>query len=183
MTEEEQEGAALDLDGLGAAAAAAAAASDRDAFIKSHAAEIDDTNQVRDDDDDDTLDLGDDSDSDSSTTDTDTAEASEEDKDNKKVRKPRKKRTQTPETTSLFVRSGYMFLLHMFCIAIYLIPILSNSEYNRGEPVLDELHITQASNQDVNGETTLRTIFTNDYWGRPMQSASRYVNLFFSHSM
>jgi hypothetical protein len=103
--------------------------------------------------------------------------ASEEDKDKNKIRKQRKKRIKTPETTSLFVRSGYFFLLHMLCLAIYLIPILSTSQYNKGEPVLDELHITQESNRDVNGETTLFTIFTNDYWGRPMQSASRYVAL------
>jgi hypothetical protein len=102
------------------------------------------------------------------------------DKDDKdKIRKtPRTKRIKNPETTSLFVRSGYFFLLHVICLAIYLIPILSTSQYNKGEPVLDELHITQESNRDVNGETTLFTIFTNDYWGRPMQSASRYVYSF-----
>ena len=118
------------------------------------------------DDDDDTDTLGSDS---SSTT------ASEEngDKDKNKIRKQRKKRIKAPETTSLSVRSGYFFLLHMLCLAIYLIPILSTTEYNKGEPVLDELHITQESNRDVNGETTLLNIFTNDYWGRPMQSASR----------
>lgn len=118
-----------------------------------------------------------------------TSEASEEDnndkdkdkdkdKEKKGVRKQtRKKRniqSTSPPKNSPFVRSGYWFLLHIICLAIYLIPILSVSEYNKGEPVLDELHITQESNKDVNGETTLRTIFTNDYWGRPMQSASSH---------
>jgi hypothetical protein len=100
--------------------------------------------------------------------------ASEADKGGK-IRKQRKQRMKSPETTSLFVRSGYFFLLHMLCLSVYLIPILSTSEYNKGDPVLDELHITQESNRDVNGETTLLNIFTNDYWGRPMQSTSRYV--------
>jgi hypothetical protein len=96
-----------------------------------------------------------------------------EEEDQKMRKTTRKKRVKTPEATSLFVRSGYFFLWHILCVAIYLIPILSTSEYNKGEPVLDELHITLESNRDVNGETSLRTIFTNDYWGRPMQSASR----------
>jgi hypothetical protein len=131
-------------------------------------ADKDEANQGQEEDDDDNDTLGSDNDSSSTT-------ASEEgkDKDKGKIRKQRKKRLKIPETTSLFVRSGYFFLLHMLCLAIYLIPILSTTEYNKGDPVLDELHITQEKNLDVNGETTLRNIFTNDYWGRPMQSASR----------
>jgi hypothetical protein len=165
MTEDEQEVAkkgsldnddgALDPNSVPVAVAAAA---DKDK---------DEANQGQDEDDDDTDSLGNGSDISSTT-------ASEEGNDkDKKVRKQRKKRLKSPETTSLFVRSGYFFLLHMLCLAIYMIPILSTTEYNKGDPVLDELHITQETNRDVNGETTLRNIFTNDYWGRPMQSASR----------
>ena len=36
------------------------------------------------------------------------------------------------------------------------------------EAVLDELHIVSRDNHDVNGMTSFRTIFTNDYWGRPL---------------
>lgn len=191
---------ALDLPDLGVGAAAAVAvarvdgvpvsASGRDAFnSKVHAQERDEANhQVvpEEDDDDDTV--GSDSGNDSGTASTaansaaalEEEEEEEEDKEDKKeIRKARKKRSKTTSETetSLFVRSGYLFLWHMLCVAIYLLPILSPNEYQPGGgellPVLDELHITQESNRDVNGETTLFTIFTNDYWGRPMQSASR----------
>jgi len=41
--------------------------------------------------------------------------------------------------------------------------------------VLDEPHITSPDNRDVNGpDTSWETIFTNDYWGRPMNSASSH---------
>jgi hypothetical protein len=70
---------------------------------------------------------------------------------------------------------GYLLwlLLHLFTIAIYVVPIflVPNPELMNGrseEAVLDELHIINADNKDVNGPTTLRTIFTNDYWGRPL---------------
>jgi hypothetical protein len=186
---------ALDLPelGVGVGVGAAAdhgiplAASGRDAFnIKIHAEQRDEANQqvLQQDDDDDDDTLGSDSSTASTTASTaaseeDEDEDEEEDKDSK-IPKGRKKRSKTtPEKeTSLFVRSGYLFLMHMLCIAIYLLPILSptNEQYHEGGeqlPVLDELHITQESNRDVNGETTLRTIFTNDYWGRPMHAAAR----------
>jgi len=65
-------------------------------------------------------------------------------------------------------------LLHAFCLAIYLFPILIKTKHHRGEPVLDELHIMSPENRDVNGDSTLREIFTNDYWGRPMNSESSH---------
>lgn len=70
--------------------------------------------------------------------------------------------------------SWQRLLLHLVCILIYLLPVLMPSAYNKGNPVLDELHITSNDNLDVNGNTTLETIFTNDYWGRPMNSSSSH---------
>ena len=65
-------------------------------------------------------------------------------------------------------------LLHLICVAFYLIPILMPSQYNLGKPVLDELHIVSPENEDINGESTLRTIFSNDYWGRSLQFESSH---------
>lgn len=73
-----------------------------------------------------------------------------------------------------FLRSYYSFVLHLFCLALYLLPILAPSEFHKDTPVLDELHICSPENRDVNGETTLRQIFSNDYWGRPMDSPSSH---------
>lgn len=66
-------------------------------------------------------------------------------------------------------------LLHALCLTIYIVPVFVTSRnHNRRDPVLDELHIVSQDNQDVNGESTLRQIFTNDYWGRPMHSPSSH---------
>ena len=40
--------------------------------------------------------------------------------------------------------------------------------------VLDESHIMSENNHDINGDASLETIFTNDYWGRPMNSPSSH---------
>ena len=98
---------------------------------------------------------------------------SDESDDEESTEESRQREKYTLKTSAV-VRHGYMFLLHLFCIAIYLLPMLMPSEYNQGHAVLDELHITQDTNKDINGETTIRTIFSNDYWGRPMTSASSH---------
>jgi hypothetical protein len=64
-------------------------------------------------------------------------------------------------------------VLHLLCILLYLIPILQYGDHRK--PVLDEPHVTSPDNRDVNDpNTTLATIFTNDYWGRPMNSPSSH---------
>jgi len=78
------------------------------------------------------------------------------------------------KNNSRFLRSAYFGLLHVFCLSLYLLPILTPSEYNNGTPVLDELHIMSSDNHDINGESSIRTIFQNDYWGRPLNSPSSH---------
>lgn len=63
-------------------------------------------------------------------------------------------------------------LIHIFCLAIYFIPILTHN--HEILPVLDEMHIQSSENQDVAGTSTLEEVFTNDYWGRNMNSASSH---------
>lgn len=67
------------------------------------------------------------------------------------------------------------FLLHTFCLVVYLLPMRLPHPYIKGNAVLDELHIVASENRDVNAaETTLEQIFTNDYWGRPMNGTSSH---------
>jgi len=74
--------------------------------------------------------------------------------------------------------------VHLVCVLVYLIPIAT---YGVDKPpdrssVLDELYITSTDNEDINGyrsnETAtaeaLHNIFTDDYWGRPMNSSSSH---------
>lgn len=63
-------------------------------------------------------------------------------------------------------------LVHLFCLALYLIPVLSPNPY--GGPTLDELHIMSPENKDTQGNSSLVEILKNDYWGRPMQSESSH---------
>jgi hypothetical protein len=80
-------------------------------------------------------------------------------------------------------RTLLMGLFHLICLSVYMIPILHHTftkqqehkhEINR-VAVLDESHIMSESNQDINGDNvSLETIFTNDYWGRPMNSPSSH---------
>lgn len=80
-------------------------------------------------------------------------------------------------------RTALLGLFHCICLSVYLIPIVNHTfstvqqnykhEINR-VAVLDESHIMSESNKDINGEATLETIFTNDYWGRPMDSPSSH---------
>jgi hypothetical protein len=74
-------------------------------------------------------------------------------------------------------------IFHLVCLSVYMIPILHHTfteqqqhkhEVNR-VAVLDESHIMSESNKDINGaDVPLETIFTNDYWGRPMSSPSSH---------
>lgn len=73
-------------------------------------------------------------------------------------------------------------VLHLLCLAIYMVPVFvgptntftHHQHQHRREPVLDELHIMSNENKDVNGESTLLEILSNDYWGRPMNSSSSH---------
>ena len=66
-----------------------------------------------------------------------------------------------------------LILVHILCLAVYLIPILTHNHEEEG-PVLDEAHIVSLGNNDVAGTSTLEQVFTNDYWGRPMNSESSH---------
>ena len=80
-------------------------------------------------------------------------------------------------------RNAILFIFHVVCLSVYLIPILKHTfittdqkyknDINR-VAVLDESHIMSENNHDINGDATLKTIFTNDYWGRPMNSPSSH---------
>jgi len=71
----------------------------------------------------------------------------------------------------------------LICLSVYMIPILQHTfttqqkhinDLNR-VAVLDESHIMSEGNLDINGpDVPLKTIFTNDYWGRPMNSPSSH---------
>eukprot|EP00980_Cylindrotheca_fusiformis_P017646 scaffold5529_cov117-Cylindrotheca_fusiformis.AAC.23 len=74
--------------------------------------------------------------------------------------------------TSTVAKSATKALVHVFCLALYLIPIFRPNI--NGGPTLDELHIMSTDNQDIHGESTLRNIFSNDYWGRPMVSEASH---------
>lgn len=67
---------------------------------------------------------------------------------------------------------------HVFCLTVYLVPIGTHPFQTRvpgiGGAVLDELHIVSTDNKDVLGTSTLEEVFTNDYWGRPMNSPSSH---------
>lgn len=73
---------------------------------------------------------------------------------------------------SPLVKSAIQALVHAFCLALYLMPIFKSNI--NGGPTLDELHIMSKDNQDIHGESTLRSILSNDYWGRPMVSESSH---------
>lgn len=74
----------------------------------------------------------------------------------------------------LFADLWLASLVHLVCLAVYLVPLFLPSTHQRGHAVLDEIHIMSSDNKDVNGETTIRNIFTNDYWGRPMSAPNSH---------
>jgi hypothetical protein len=67
-------------------------------------------------------------------------------------------------------------LVHLFCLLVYLLPLLTHGHDNDGAyaPVLDETHIVSRENKDVSGEAPWYEALRNDYWGRPMNSASSH---------
>lgn len=71
-------------------------------------------------------------------------------------------------TTRLAIKA----LVHIFCLALYFIPVSKPNQF--GGPTLDEIHIMSNENKDIHGSSTLKEIFSNDYWGRPMVSASSH---------
>jgi hypothetical protein len=58
-------------------------------------------------------------------------------------------------------------ILHVVAIAVYAVPLFCATN-RKEEAVLDEQHIVNAENKDVNGPTTWTNIFSDDYWGRPL---------------
>lgn len=60
---------------------------------------------------------------------------------------------------------------HCVILAIYILPVFITTQ--KQKPTLDEIHILE--NSDINGDTTtLADIWNNDYWGRPLSSASSH---------
>jgi hypothetical protein len=82
------------------------------------------------------------------------------------------KNIQKVQSPIPILRLVIQLLVHCFCIALYLIPILTPN-INSG-PTLDELHIMSKENQDIHGSATLIEIFSNDYWGRPMMAEASH---------
>ena len=76
-----------------------------------------------------------------------------------------------------FIRKLGWLSLHGFCVLLYLLPtmLLPPHPDHQGRPVLDEMHIVSADNRDVNdASVSLHEIFTNDYWGRPMNASNSH---------
>jgi hypothetical protein len=86
------------------------------------------------------------------------------------IRKRQRQAKQQTRYRSNWLPTYYCFLIHIACCLVYMLPILTPSEYNTGTAVLDEMHILVPAQQDVYGTSDLRTIFSNDYWGRSMQA-------------
>lgn len=60
-------------------------------------------------------------------------------------------------------------IIHIVSVGIYTWPLASSSTLRTNPPaVLDEAHIVSDNNPDVAGASTLRDVFVNDYWGRPI---------------
>jgi hypothetical protein len=57
-------------------------------------------------------------------------------------------------------------ITHLVAIGVYFIPLRAGHPIY--ERTLDEMHILGYDQKDVRGESTLRDVFLNDYWGRPM---------------
>jgi hypothetical protein len=76
------------------------------------------------------------------------------------------------EKLSPAIKYATIIGVHILCLAVYLVPILTHN--NDVEPVLDEAHIVPTVNGDVAGTSTLEQVFTNDYWGRNMNTVSSH---------
>ena len=96
------------------------------------------------------------------------------------VKKKKKKKTTTkPAVVATSSRNRILRLLlqgtiHFFCIGLYLIPILTPNEF--AGPTLDEAHVMSGDIQkDIHDpDASWKQIFSNDYWGRPMNSPSSH---------
>lgn len=75
-------------------------------------------------------------------------------------------------------RVSLSLLIYAFSIALYLQPITNDFRLvDNPTPILDEIHLMPDTNLDVRvGEevTPISVVFTNDYWGRPMDSPSSH---------
>jgi len=60
----------------------------------------------------------------------------------------------------------FQVISHIISIFIFCTPLVKFHPHH--ELVLDEVHVLSSSNKDVTGESSLRDVFMNDYWGRPM---------------
>jgi hypothetical protein len=87
----------------------------------------------------------------------------------------RRRRRLLVQQESKAVEYAYNFLLHLCILGVYLLPMLQESSQNKGNPVLDELHMVSKEQRDVyDVQATWTQIFTNDYWGRPMNNPSSH---------
>lgn len=76
-------------------------------------------------------------------------------------------------TASTTLKHFIIVTVHILCLAVYFIPILTHS-HKSVPSVLDESHIMSSENKDVAGTSTLEEVMTNDYWGRPMNGESSH---------
>ena len=76
---------------------------------------------------------------------------------------------QPPPRRAASISTILPIILHIISVGIYVRP-LTSSRTLRTNPsaVLDEAHIVSDNNPDVAGTSTLRDVFVNDYWGRPI---------------
>ena len=83
--------------------------------------------------------------------------------------KKRRRFWQPPPRRAASISTILPIILHIISVGIYVRP-LTSSRTLRTNPsaVLDEAHIVSDNNPDVAGTSTLRDVFVNDYWGRPI---------------
>ena len=90
-------------------------------------------------------------------------------------RRARARRRSLPSNAPSWESILVPVLSHVVILALYLIPIFWNDE-KTPTAVLDEIHLTDRGQQkDIyDPQATWTQIFTNDYWGRPMNSHSSH---------
>ena len=90
-------------------------------------------------------------------------------------RRARARRRSLPSNAPSWESIVVPVLSHVVILALYLIPIFWNDE-KTPTAVLDEIHLTDGGQQkDIyDPQATWTQIFTNDYWGRPMNSHSSH---------
>ena len=67
-------------------------------------------------------------------------------------------------------------VVHLGCLVLYLVPIVTALSNEYAGPTLDEAHVMSVEvQQDIhNPDVSWTSIFSNDYWGRPMHSSSSH---------